>query len=174
MTNNKGEERRQHLLAQLATQDGPLSASRLAKELGVSRQIIVGDVALLRASGQEITATARGYLLNAPKTPGIVSQIACLHTPEQTAEELQIMVASGAEVVDVLVEHPLYGELKGSLYIKTPQDIENFMAELAATDSVLLSSLTGGVHLHTVITPTVDEVNALKAALRQAHILYEG
>ena len=43
-------QRRERILTRLNSAGAPLSASTLAAELGVSRQIVVGDVALLRAA----------------------------------------------------------------------------------------------------------------------------
>ncbi len=100
--------RRQAILDRLRTADRPVSASSLAAELNVSRQIIVGDIALLRAGGAEISATPRGYVL--PRaTDGITRTIACRHTLEQTGTELDILVDNGCTVLDVIVEHPVYG-----------------------------------------------------------------
>ena len=100
--------RRQAILNRLRTADRPVSASSLAAELNVSRPIIVGDIALLRAGGAEISATPRGYVL--PRaTDGITRTIACRHTLEQTGTELDILVDNGCTVLDVSVEHPVYG-----------------------------------------------------------------
>ena len=107
-----GEIRRREIVKRLRETEKPISA----KAFDVSRQIIVGDVALLRATGVEIVATARGYMLEQP-LEGIERKIACQHTPEQTREELSVIVAKGGEVVDVRIAHPLYGELIGSLRI---------------------------------------------------------
>ena len=109
-----GEIRRREIVKRLRETEKPISATRFAKAFDVSRQIIVGDVALLRATGVEIVATARGYMLEQP-LEGIERKIACQHTPEQTREELSVIVAKGGEVVDVSIAHPLYGELIGSL-----------------------------------------------------------
>ena len=87
----------------------PVSAAALAREFSVSRQIIVGDVALLRAAGLDIAATPRGYVL--PKeTTGLVRTVACVHPGEAMARELEIMVDQGCQVMDVVVEHPVYGQ----------------------------------------------------------------
>ena len=105
---------RQAILDRLRTADRPVSASSLAAELNVSRQIIVGDIALLRAGGAEISATPRGYVL--PRaTDGITRTIACRHTLEQTGTELDILVDNGCTVLDVIVEHPVYGAIRGDL-----------------------------------------------------------
>ena len=113
--------RRQAILDRLRTADRPVSASSLAAELNVSRQIIVGDIAILRAGGAEISATPRGYVL--PRaTDGITRTIACRHTLEQTGTELDILVDNGCTVLDVIVEHPVYGQLTGQLQISSRYD----------------------------------------------------
>ncbi len=144
-----GEIRRREIVKRLRETEKPISATRFAKAFDVSRQIIVGDVALLRATGVEIVATARGYMLEQP-LEGIERKIACQHTPEQTREELSVIVAKGGEVVDVSIAHPLYGELIGSLRIQSEKDIDKFMDKYQKEHATLLSVLTGGVHLHTI------------------------
>ena len=105
-------QRRKVILERLTEADAPLSASVLAGELGVSRQIVVGDVALLRASGTQIDATPRGYQLH-PAARGYTGILACVHsTADQMREELYTVVDQGGIVVDVAVENPLYGELR--------------------------------------------------------------
>ena len=86
------EARREALAERLRGAEGPLSAAALARELNVSRQVIVGDVALLRAGGLDITATPRGYLLPRPPA-GVVRTFACRHRADQMEEELNAMVA---------------------------------------------------------------------------------
>ena len=103
-------ERRQQIARLLSASQAPISATTLSQELGVSRQIIVGDIALLRAAGQEITATARGYVI--PAQNGLLRRIACIHSAEETRDELDAMVDCGCTVVDVIVEHPVYGQLR--------------------------------------------------------------
>ena len=119
--------RRQAILDRLRSADRPVSASALAAGLNVSRQIIVGDIALLRAGGAEISATPRGYVL--PRaTDGITRTIACRHTLAQTGQELDILVDNGCTVLDVIVEHPVYGQLTGQLQISSRYDVEQFLA----------------------------------------------
>ena len=109
-------ERRRAIAQRLAQADGPVSAAALAKAFSVSRQIIVGDVALLRAGGMEIFATPRGYIL--PGEPAALTRtVACVHSGGEMARELEIMVDQGCQVVDVVVEHPVYGQLTGQLHL---------------------------------------------------------
>lgn len=168
----KGEQRRSKILEKLQEAQKALSASFLAKEFGVSRQIIVGDIALLRASGEDILATGKGYLLNKGQT-GLVKHLACQHTPEQTREELEIILNHGGKVIDVIVDHPIYGELKGGLYLNNLLDMEDFLTRVKESRSALLSTLTSGVHLHTIVTPSEAEFSVIKKELQNAKILYE-
>jgi len=146
-----GNLRRIKVLAMIKGSDRALSASFLARELGVSRQVIVGDVALLRAEGQEIIATARGYMVdNVTKKNQYTRKIACQHTPEQTIGELYLLVDLGVRVDDVVIEHEVYGELTGYLGIESRADVDLFIKKLEASQARLLSELTMGIHLHTV------------------------
>ena len=162
--------RRPAILDRLRTADRPVSASALAAGLNVSRQIIVGDIALLRAGGAEISATPRGYVL--PRaTDGITRTIACRHTLAQTGQELDILVDNGCTVLDVLVEHPVYGQLTGQLQISSRYDVEQFLARIRDSDAAPLSMLTGGLHLHTLCCPNEDAYTRACAALKAAGLL---
>ena len=164
--------RRQAILDRLRTADRPVSASALAAGLNVRRQIIVGDIALLRAGGAEISATPRGYVL--PRaTDGITRTIACRHTLAQTGQELDILVDNGCTVLDVIVEHPVYGQLTGQLQISSRYDVEQFLARIRDSDAAPLSMLTGGLHLHTLCCPNEDAYTRACAALKAAGLLLD-
>ena len=164
--------RRQAILVRLRTADRPVSASARAAGLNVSRQIIVGDIALLRAGGAEISATPRGYVL--PRaTDGITRTIACRLTLAQTGQELDILVDNGCTVLDVIVEHPVYGQLTGQLQISSRYDVEQFLARIRDSDAAPLSMLTGGLHLHTLCCPNEDAYTRACAALKAAGLLLD-
>lgn len=166
--------RRDRILRILNGATSPVSASRLAGELGVSRQIIVGDIALIRATGVEILATARGYMAPVPRpATRFVQKIACQHTLEQTEQELSTIVAMGGEVLDVVVEHFLYGEIVGQLGIAAPADVADFIRRVKHNETRLLSELTGGVHLHTVSCRDKDTFDAISARLGEMGLLYQ-
>ncbi len=98
-------QRRESILKRLSGAEAPVSASALAALLGVSRQIVVGDVALLRAAGAQIDATPRGYQLH-PAAKGYTGILACVHrTAEEMRTELYTVVDQGGIVVDVAVEN---------------------------------------------------------------------
>lgn len=121
--------RRQEILDRLAATRRPLAATRLGAQLGVSRQVIVGDVALLRAEGHPIRATNRGYVLARPATRPHRS-IFVQHTREDIAIELSAIIKVGGSVLDVSVEHRLYGQITVDLLIRSPEDLAHFLARL--------------------------------------------
>ena len=164
-------ERRQQIARLLSASQAPISATTLSQELGVSRQIIVGDIALLRAAGQEITATARGYVV--PAQNGLLRRIACIHSAEETRDELDAMVDCGCTVVDVIVEHPVYGQLTAPLALSSRYDVEQFIQRMQDSHAQPLSALTGGVHLHTLSCPSEDAFSYLKASLQTMGMLYD-
>lgn len=166
------QERRARILDQLTQAQGPLSASALAHTLQVSRQIIVGDVALLRAAGANILATPRGYILDAPAT-GHQYTVACRHTAQEMEQELNLMVDHGCTVESVVVEHPVYGQLAGQLNLSSRYDVAQFVQKAQAHDMRPLSDLTQGIHLHTLRCKEEQAFQQLLHALRNAGFLVE-
>ena len=164
--------RRNAVLRALTEADGPVSASTLAAQFSVSRQIIVGDVALLRASGEAISATPRGYVLDRA-AEGVRRTVACRHRMEGTERELQIMVDNGCTVLDVVVEHAVYGQLTGQLHIRSRYDVAQFMERLISDGAKPLSSLTDGIHLHTLLCPDEAAFQRTRDALRAEGFLFE-
>ena len=148
----------------------PVSAASLASALGVSRQIIVGDIALLRASGEKITSTPRGYVLSEGGTS--VYTLACVHGVEDTEKELNIMVDNGCKVLTVSVEHPVYGLLTGELQLANRYDVRQFVEKLQSGEVRPLSALTGGVHLHTLSCPDNECFERTRSQLEREGLLY--
>ncbi|MBO8170949.1 MAG: transcription repressor NadR [Bacillaceae bacterium] len=175
MTQDKkltGELRRQRILDILKKSAEPLTGTMLARETGVSRQAIVQDIALLKARNEPIMATPQGYLyFRTPATRLPRRVIACRHNFEDTEKELNILVDNGVKVLDVIVEHPIYGEINGSLMIETRLDVKRFMNKVHKDKANLLSSLTGGVHLHTVEAENDDQLDAACRELEKEGIL---
>lgn len=163
---DSADQRRRRIVAWMRGHGTPIRGGELAKRLRVSRQCLVQDVAILRARGEQILATPRGYRL--PDEPNHAHReiLACRHEPERTKEELEILVDHGVRVLDVIVEHPLYGELRGSLMIESRADVQDFLQQVKAVHASLLSSLTGGVHLHTVEASRPEMIARAKTRLR--------
>ena len=144
------DERRDRIIDILRESSEPVKGTELSKKTGVSRQIIVQDIALLRAKGLNIFATPQGYLLLEGEGNKIVKVIACNHDRNGMQKELEIIVDNGGKIIDVIVEHPFYGEIKAMLMLSSRLDILNFMKHYENSDTKPLSALTGGVHLHTI------------------------
>lgn len=142
------------ILEVLQQADGPVTASSLAKELDVSRQIIVNDVAILRASGESILATSRGYILREEEGEQAfpyVGTIVSKHTPEQLADELYVVVDYGGTVIDISIDHAIYGELSGKLDLSSRYDVNVFLKRVEEeVGAAPLSTLTGGAHFHRI------------------------
>ena len=162
--------RRENIIRTLRQAADPVSAASLASALGVSRQIIVGDIALLRASGEKITSTPRGYVLSEGGTS--VYTLACVHGVEDTEKELNIMVDNGCKVLTVSVEHPVYGLLTGELQLANRYDVRQFVEKLQSGEVRPLSALTGGVHLHTLSCPDNECFERTRSQLEREGILY--
>ena len=164
--------RRKALAERLRGAQGPLSAAARARELRVSRQVIVGDVALLRAGGLDVIATPRGYVLPRPPA-GVACTLVCRHRPDQMEEELNTIVDQGCTVLDVIVEHPIYGQITGPLQLSNRYEVSQFLARCQAQEAAPLSQLTEGIHLHTVLCPDEDAARRARDALARAGILYQ-
>ncbi len=142
-------ERRKELEKILKKSKDPVTASVLAKEYGVSRQIIVGDIALLRAGGLNVLATPRGYVLESALAY-VKRNVVCRHGADRIYEEFCIVVDLGGAMLDVTVEHPVYGEICVPLHIFSRFDADAFCRKLSRPDARPLCDLTSGIHLHTV------------------------
>lgn len=166
----RSDERRQAILNLLQQAEQPISASSFAERFSVSRQIIVGDIALLRSAGAEIQATPRGYVTN-QKPTGLIRQIAVRHGAGQTEAELNAMVDNGCTVLDVIVDHAIYGQLTGPLQLSNRYEVSQFMTRSAGVPP--LSLLTEGIHLHTLSCPDEASFSRVQKALREMGLLLE-
>ncbi len=169
----RAEERRQAIRELLQRAKQPVSATALAAQFSVSRQIIVGDIALLRAAGADISATPRGYVI-LRETGGLVRQVAVQHDAAGMGEELNAMVDQGCTVLDVIVDHPIYGQLTGPLQLSNRYDVGQFLARCAQSDARPLSELTEGIHLHTLSCPDEAAFGRVCRELRRLGVLLEG
>ncbi len=166
-------ERREHILQLLRQSSQPVSATTIAQKFHVSRQIIVGDIALLRAANEKIAATPRGYILESDVPPGEYRVIIAVHhNDSQIEDELTTIVDNGGKVLDVTVEHGVYGQISGLLRVGSRYDIQDFLARLKSSNSTPLSELTGGIHLHTVsFTSSEDRDRTLAALTEKGYML---
>ena len=162
-----GPERRKRIVELMRSSSAPLSGTALGKATGVSRQVVVQDMALLRTQGYPVVATARGYLLDQPKE--CVRLFKVCHTNEQTEEELTTVVDLGGRVRDVMVNHRIYGEVTAPLNIRN----QNFMKDLRSGKSTPLMNITSGYHFHHISAESEEVLHEIEEALRQKGYLAE-
>lgn len=165
-------DRKEKIIEEIKKSNKPISASTLAKKLGVSRQIIVGDVALIRASGTNIIATPRGYILDS-KQQNQTYTIAVNHSQEQMSDELYTIVDLGGCAIDVIVDHPVYGQLTGKLHLSSRYDVDQFIKKVNNNQAKPLSQLTDGLHLHTIQCPNEDTYQRIVSALDEKGYLFK-
>ncbi|WP_430790708.1 transcription repressor NadR [Virgibacillus flavescens] len=165
--------RQELILKSLKEESSPITGSEFAEKANVSRQVIVQDVSILKAKNEPIIATSQGYMYLHKPTGELEHQqiIACRHNPEKTEEELTIIVDHGVTVKDVTVEHPVYGDLTASLMISNRHEVEQFINKIKDTQAVYLSTLTEGIHMHTLEADRKEKIETACLALQTAGIL---
>ena len=166
-----GERRRQRLVAALAHAKEPVPGKRLAEALGVSRQLIVQDVALLRSSGANVASTNRGYVL--VEAQGHSRTFKVRHTADQIEEELNLFVDLGGTVEDVVVNHRTYGRLKARLGIASRRDVRRYLDDIRSSKSTPLSTITSGYHFHHVTADTTEQLDEIERVLDEMGLLVE-
>ena len=157
--------RREKILLCLEGRSAPISASALAKEFGVSRQVIVSDIALLRAQGENILSLARGYMLQ--KKTFSERALKLYHSDEDVEKELNIIVDLGGSVVDVFVYHRSYGLLRARMDIKSRLDVSRFLDDIRSGKSSLLKNVTSGYHYHTIRAESENTLDLIEKALEE-------
>lgn len=164
----EGVERREKLIAILKNRkEKPISGTELAKQLGVSRQVIVQDIALLRAVNKNILSTTKGYLLYYQEARKVNRCFMVKHSTDQIEEELCIIVDHGGKVLDVIVMHDIYGEIRTDLIMSSRKDVYDFVKKVNDKQTVPLKELTDGTHLHTVEADSEDILDDIEQELRE-------
>lgn len=167
------EERRIQIEEILNNNSEPITASALAKRFSVSRQVVVGDIALMRAKGLKIFATPRGYVIDREDETECVFTVACIHNDENMKKELYAVVDNGGTVHDVTVEHPIYGEIVGELHLKSRYDVDLFLKKVEDKTVQPLMRLTGGIHLHTIKCKDDETKKRIIDALKNEKIILQ-
>ena len=173
MSMSAAQARRQAVAQALEEAVGPVSAAALAERFSVSRQIIVGDVAILRAQGIAIISTPRGYQLVTPAAPGCTRVFVCCHGSDLMEAELNAIVDNGGIVHNVVIEHDVYGNLEGTLNLHSRRDIQQYIKRMHDSHAEMLSTISGGIHTHLVEAATEEELDAIGQALRDVGVLYK-
>lgn len=166
-----GEERRKKIIEILKQSSEPLSGSAIGEQTGVSRQVVVQDIALLRTQGVSIMATAKGYLLQDANKAGRLFKVC--HTEEQTEDELLTIIDLGGCVEDVTVNHRVYGKMSAILNVKNRRDVKLFMEDMTSGKSTPLMNVTSGYHFHYVTADQEEILDEIEDALAAKRYLVE-
>lgn len=164
---HESEQRRENLLDILKKCDEPVSGSSLAKSLQVSRQIIVQDIALLRAANVEIFATPRGYVIGRETAGRVRRSFMVNHTKEQIVDELYTIIDNGGKVLNVIVSHDVYGQIQADLILENRHDVDAFIHRINTSKAGPLLSLSDGVHIHTVEASSEKILDNIERDLEQ-------
>lgn len=164
--------RREKIFSILKESDETVTAAILAERFQVSRQVIVSDIALLRAKGFDILSTPKGYTIHSAESNGrFTFKIACKHSAGLAREEIYSIVDNGGELIDVIVEHSIYGQLVGQLNISSRYDADRFLEKVEKEGVSLLSMLTEGIHLHSIACDDHESAERIKKSLHEKKIL---
>jgi transcriptional regulator of NAD metabolism len=160
-----GKERREAILNMLKKSDRQISGGALARQFSVSRQVIVQDIALLRAEGSPILSAARGYVLSQNGQAAVSRVFKVRHTPEQACEEMNLIVDCGGRIEDVFVYHRVYGIIRAPMHIRSRLDVKHYQTEISGGKSSPLSNITAGYHYHTVTADSAETLDIIQQEL---------
>ncbi len=159
----KADERRKEIVHYLMSEQKPISGGALSGKFGVSRQIIVQDITVLKGSGYDILSTHNGYVIQ--KSPLKERVFKLHHTTEQTEDELNTIVDLGGTVVDVFVWHKVYGKMIAPLNIFSRLHVKQFIEGVRTGKSSELMNITGGYHYHTVRADSEEILDTIAQVL---------
>lgn len=164
-----GDGRRSRIIELLKQSAKPIAGKELAKKMGVSRQVIVQDIALLRAINKNILATNKGYMIYGAEgiTATIKKTIKVMHKTEEIQDELYSIVDFGGKVLDVVVEHEIYGQIMVDLIITNRQDVDEFIQKVTEHGTRPLKALTDGVHFHTIEARDQKTLSKIEQKLKE-------
>lgn len=162
-------ERRGEILKLLKEADSPVAARALASRFGVSRQVIVQDLAVIRASTPGIMSTTKGYIMQ--QDISCTREFKVRHSQEKAAEELTLIVDCGGRVKNISISHRVYGRVTAEMDIRSRQDVAEFTESLKNSRSTVLSSATSGYHYHLVEAASEERLDLIEKQLKEAGFL---
>ena len=160
----KAEQRRKEIVNIMMSEQKAISGGQLSEKLGVSRQIIVQDISALKAAGYEILSTHSGYIMQTKPFNSRVFKV--IHSDEDVAKELNLIVDLGGTIEDVFIYHKVYNKVSAPMGIKSRRDVEVFLDGIASGKSSLLKNVTSGYHYHTVLAENTDTLDLIEENLK--------
>lgn len=167
----RAEKRREEILSLIGNTDNPIPANVLKDKFNVSRQVIVQDIAILRANGYDVTSTNRGYVLG--RAARALRIFKCRHSFDEIVDEGALIIGAGGKVEDIFVNHRVYGKISARLNLENRTHVEELYRSLVSGASKPLMSVTDGYHYHTVSAESEDILNEIEVKLRDKKFLIE-
>lgn len=167
----KAHDRRAEILSLIGNSGSPVAANFLSEKYSVSRQVIVQDIAILRAQGYGVISTNRGYVLGSGLRAERVFK--CRHTLDELVKESEIIISLGGKIEDISVNHRVYGKISARLELSTLRHAEELYRSLVSGASKPLMSVTDGYHYHTVSGENEQTLDKIEVALREKGYLIE-
>ena len=164
-----GEERREYIIKCIKNSNKPISGTKLAEICEVSRQVIVQDIALIRASGYDIMSTNRGYVIQEQKVCTRTFKVQ--HSEEQVEDEMNSIVDLGGKLLNVRVNHRIYGKMEAVLNVGSRRKVQEFMEDIRNGKSSPLMRITSNYHYHTVEAESEDILDEIEAMLWEKGML---
>ena len=165
----KTAERRNAILKLFQNAEEPVAARKLAERYGVSRQVIVQDMAVIRAYTPGIISTTKGYVME--QEPRCVREFKVRHKQSDAAKELNLIVDCGGRVCNISISHRVYGRVSAEMDIRSRQDVTEFIAALNDSQSTVLSTATSGYHYHLVEAASEERLDLIEMHLKEAGLL---
>lgn len=167
----KASQRRSEILSLIGNLEKPISANALSERFAVSRQVIVQDIAILRANGYDVTATNRGYVLSGKAQATRV--VKCRHSFEEIVDEGMLVIGAGGRIEDIFVNHRVYGRICARLDLHNKTHVEELYRSLVSGASKPLMSVTDGYHYHTLSADDEETLDRIENLLRERGFLIE-
>lgn len=164
-----GAQRRADIVKQIQNSETPVSGTKLAAMYKVSRQVIVQDIALIRASGYDILSTNRGYILQGTAEVSRIFKVR--HTNEQMEEEMCAVVDMGGCVDNVMINHRVYGRMEAPLHVNSRRKVAEFMQDIKSGKSSPLLNVTSGYHYHKITADSEKTLDMIEEVLREKGFL---
>ena len=164
-----GEERRSAMIALLQKNKTPVKGDALAQMYGVSRQVIVSDIALIKAKDIPIVSTNRGYIIEGSGELERVFKVQ--HKDSDVEQELCTIIDNGGWVKDIFVYHKVHGVIKAEMDIHSRRDIKEYLEELKNGNSLSLKNVTNGYHYHTVRARDKETLDLIQEELQNLGFL---
>ncbi len=169
----KAQARREEILSLISNSEKPITANTLRERFDVSRQVIVQDIAILRANGYNVISTNKGYVLGGGAPIRAERVFKCRHTFEELIDEGVIITSLGGRIEDIFVNHRVYGRITARLDLSNRMHVEELYRSLFSGASRPLMSVTNGYHYHTVTAESEDILLEIESALKNAGFLIE-